>query len=375
MAYRLRRHDDGLFVAIGGDRQLGAHSQTNLLQLAGIKRRYRHRHLELRAASLGHAGQSLTTEGGDDARQRGALEAVATDFHRLPFAQLVDIQFGNLRRYLQPLDAGQAEQRLALPQLATGLHRFAAALLASQAGRRDDDTGKGRAHRTAIQLGLQRLVFHAGVGQVHFGDLAILALPLGAGRLHFPPGRLQVHALLAGLLFEIVEFVARDDPALEQLAGLAQLALGAALRQLRAAQGTTDPRHVLATLPVAQVLQGATGLEQRRLCLAHLHGDLAGVHAQQLLSFRDPLSRLHQQRLDIAGEGRRQGHHAPRFQASDQADLMHQRGRPYGDPALPFRAFRGAAGEDQPGQRRDNRQAGGERQCRPAQEGKPVSGH
>ncbi|MDI9787065.1 hypothetical protein, partial [Pseudomonas aeruginosa] len=38
---------------------------------------------------------------------------------------------------------------------------------------------------------------------------------------------------------------------------------------------------------------------------------------------------------------------------------MHQRGRPYGDPALPFRAFRGAAGEDQPGQRRDNRQAGG----------------
>lgn len=54
---------------------------------------------------------------------------------------------------------------------------------------------------------------------------------------------------------------------------------------------------------------------------------------------------------------------------------MHQRGRPYGDPALPFRAFRGAAGEDQPGQRRDNRQAGGERQCGPAQEGKPVSGH
>lgn len=58
VAYRLRRHDDGLFVAIGGDRQLGAHSQTNLLQLAGIKRRYRHRHLELRAASWAMPGRA-----------------------------------------------------------------------------------------------------------------------------------------------------------------------------------------------------------------------------------------------------------------------------------------------------------------------------
>ena len=173
------------------------------------------------------------------------LEAVATDFHRLPFAQLVDIQFGNLRRYLQPLDAGQADNAWPCPPCYRPAPvRGCPARQPGRAPRRR--YRQGRAHRTAIQLGLQRLVFHAGVGQVHFGDLAILALPLRRGSTPLPAGP-QVPCAAGWPVVRDSSSSLRGTIPPGTLAGLAQLALGAArascaLRRARRTRAMSSPR-------------------------------------------------------------------------------------------------------------------------------------
>ena len=96
------------------------------------------------------------------------------------------------------------------------------------AGRRYHDAGEGRLDLLAFEQCLQGFVLHRGIGQLHFGDLPVFALALVQGLLQLTARRHQVQLLLLGLLFEVIQFVARDDAALEQVFALGEFALGVA---------------------------------------------------------------------------------------------------------------------------------------------------
>ena len=242
--------------------------------------------------------------------------------------QLVDIQLRHLGNDLQPFDIRQAKQHLALADLAAGLDRRVGVATTGRgvvAGGGYHDAGERRLHLLGREQGAQGLVFHGGVGQLHIGDLAVFALALFQRLLQFAAGRGEVQLLLLGLLAQVVQFVARDDAAFEQILAFGEFALrvvGAHLRGAQAAAGAADGG---AAVPVLHFLHGAPGLELGGEGIAQLHFEGGRVHAQQHLAGLDPLALLDQIGLHIAVKRRGEHERGVGLDFAHQADLMHQR--------------------------------------------------
>ena len=143
------------------------------------------------------------------------------------------------------------------------------------------------------------------------------------------------------MLLQGIDFHARHDAALEQAAGVGELALGVGQAQLGIGHGPPRAGHFLALRPVLHVLHGALGFQLRGQRLAQLDIQLRGVERQQVLATLDPLAlgngHVLYQSLERRGEGRLGGG----LDAPDQAEVVLQCLRLHVQPAVVGRGGRG----------------------------------